>query len=319
MEKMDRELTPAFSRWRLASGPEKRPRYKQQESIPTLVFGAAQHRAARNPETKLGYPSSAGRTAAGLASNGRSPIIGWMHGDEPDNAQSLPRAKGYGPPHHRPAADNRTLSAASRSRSNPPVSLESGQASPGTVTSGESAPEFTRRLSGLFERMRHRSFDIYPRSTLIRPSPGNWNTSPTEWTACAVGHISKNGFGTASNAPTLETPDMKPTIDQFRSEVWMSIIHGSRGIIYFVHQFQTGFPGKPRCSMTRKCSARYRNQRGRSSNSLPRLTAPATTNRVEVKTQPTGQISVLVRPWRGGPLTCSRQTCVAKKRMPNSN
>jgi len=25
-------------------------------------------------------------------------IIGWMHGDEPDNAQSLGRGKGYGPP-----------------------------------------------------------------------------------------------------------------------------------------------------------------------------------------------------------------------------
>ena len=25
-------------------------------------------------------------------------IVGWMHGDEPDNAQSLPGGKGYGPP-----------------------------------------------------------------------------------------------------------------------------------------------------------------------------------------------------------------------------
>ena len=25
-------------------------------------------------------------------------IIGWMHGDEPDNAQSLGKGKGYGPP-----------------------------------------------------------------------------------------------------------------------------------------------------------------------------------------------------------------------------
>src|SRR5262249_40602580 len=27
-----------------------------------------------------------------------STIVGWMHGDEPDNAQSLPGKKGYGPP-----------------------------------------------------------------------------------------------------------------------------------------------------------------------------------------------------------------------------
>ncbi len=25
-------------------------------------------------------------------------IVGWMHGDEPDNAQELPGGKGYGPP-----------------------------------------------------------------------------------------------------------------------------------------------------------------------------------------------------------------------------
>ena len=29
---------------------------------------------------------------------GEKTIVGWMHGDEPDNAQSLPNGKGYGPP-----------------------------------------------------------------------------------------------------------------------------------------------------------------------------------------------------------------------------
>ncbi len=38
-----------------------------------------------------------------------------------------------------------------------------------------------------------------------------------------------------SNAKT------KPTPDQIRSEVWMSLIQGSRGIIYFVHQFEPQF------------------------------------------------------------------------------
>jgi hypothetical protein len=30
----------------------------------------------------------------------------------------------------------------------------------------------------------------------------------------------------------------KPTPSQVKTEVWMSLIHGSRGIIYFVHVFQ---------------------------------------------------------------------------------
>jgi len=33
----------------------------------------------------------------------------------------------------------------------------------------------------------------------------------------------------------------KPTAESLRSEAWMSIIHGSRGIIYFVHLFQPAF------------------------------------------------------------------------------
>jgi hypothetical protein len=34
---------------------------------------------------------------------------------------------------------------------------------------------------------------------------------------------------------------VKPTPAQVRTEVWMSIIHGSRGLIYFVHQFAPKF------------------------------------------------------------------------------
>jgi hypothetical protein len=36
--------------------------------------------------------------AAGLQHKDDPTIVGWMHGDEPDNAQSLGRGKGYGPP-----------------------------------------------------------------------------------------------------------------------------------------------------------------------------------------------------------------------------
>ena len=35
--------------------------------------------------------------------------------------------------------------------------------------------------------------------------------------------------------------DRKPTPRQVRCEAWMSLIHGSRGLIYFVHQFKPTF------------------------------------------------------------------------------
>jgi hypothetical protein len=39
----------------------------------------------------------------------------------------------------------------------------------------------------------------------------------------------------------ISRPDKKATPAQVRAEVWMSIIHGSRGIIWFVHQFKPQF------------------------------------------------------------------------------
>jgi len=39
----------------------------------------------------------------------------------------------------------------------------------------------------------------------------------------------------------IDNPDVKPTPRQVKAEVWMSIIHGSMGIIYFVHQFKPVF------------------------------------------------------------------------------
>jgi hypothetical protein len=42
-------------------------------------------------------------------------------------------------------------------------------------------------------------------------------------------------------ASRIDNTRVKPTPAQIRSEVWMSIIQGSRGLIYFVHQFKPRF------------------------------------------------------------------------------
>jgi hypothetical protein len=36
-------------------------------------------------------------------------------------------------------------------------------------------------------------------------------------------------------------PERKATPEQVRTEVWMSLIHGSKGLIYFVHEFKPVF------------------------------------------------------------------------------
>jgi hypothetical protein len=39
----------------------------------------------------------------------------------------------------------------------------------------------------------------------------------------------------------IGNPRVKATPEQVRAEVWMALIHGSRGLIYFVHQFEPEF------------------------------------------------------------------------------
>jgi len=39
----------------------------------------------------------------------------------------------------------------------------------------------------------------------------------------------------------ISNPDRKATPHEVRAEVWMSLIHGPHGLIYFVHQFKPKF------------------------------------------------------------------------------
>ena len=168
-------------------------------------------------------------------------IVGWMHGDEPDNAQSLGRGRGYGPPvaPEKILEDYRKIRASDPTR---PVMLNLGQ---GVAWDGwygrgvrTNHPEdYARYVQG----GDIVSFDIYP---AVHDKPAvagklwyvargvdrlrDWADSDRiVWNCIECTRI--------SNAKT------RPTPQQVRAEVWMSIIHGSRGIIYFCHQFQPRF------------------------------------------------------------------------------
>ena len=45
-----------------------------------------------------GMPAVCEQNRVGLTDKNNDIIVGWMHGDEPDNAQELGDDKGYGPP-----------------------------------------------------------------------------------------------------------------------------------------------------------------------------------------------------------------------------
>ena len=86
------------------------------------------------------------------------------------------------------------------------------------------------------------SFDVYPVAGLERKDAADllWYVPKgvdrlKKWTG---GH---KQVWNCIECTHISNPKAKATPHQVKAEVWMSLIHGSRGLIYFVHQFQPSF------------------------------------------------------------------------------
>jgi hypothetical protein len=168
-------------------------------------------------------------------------IIGWMHGDEPDNAQELGAGKGYGPP----ISTATTIAEYERIRavdSTRPVMLNLGQGVAWDDYNGrgvrENHPEdYAEYVKG----SDIASFDIYPVAHDNPAVAGKLWFVPqgvkrlTQW--AGPDRIVWNCI----ECTRIENPDHKATPHQVRCEVWMSLISGSRGLIYFVHEWKPRF------------------------------------------------------------------------------
>jgi len=168
-------------------------------------------------------------------------IIGWMHGDEPDNAQALENGRGYGPPvvPEKIVANYRSLKSADPSR---PIMLNLGQGVAwdgwyGRGVRSNHPEDYPKYIEGCDIA----SFDIYP---AVHDSP---EVAGKLW---YVGHGVERLVQWADGqkivwncleCTRISNPDRKPTPRQVRCEAWMSLIHGSQGLIYFVHQFKPVF------------------------------------------------------------------------------
>ena len=182
-----------------------------------------------------------GQSERALQFKDRPTIVAWMHGDEPDNAQAIPNGKGYGPPisPRKIVADYRAMKAADPDR---PVLLNLGQgvAWDGYIGRGvrtnhpEDYPEY-------LEGCDIASFDIYPACHEKEAIAGNLWYVPQgvdrlqEWTD------GKKPVWCCIETTRISNPDHTPDPKDVRAEVWMAIIHGARGLIYFCHQFEPRF------------------------------------------------------------------------------
>jgi hypothetical protein len=163
-----------------------------------------------------------------------------MHGDEPDNAQSLGTGKGWGPPipPEKITADYDRVRAADPTR---PVLLNLGQ---GVAWDGwygrgvrTNHPEdYTEYVKG----GDIVSFDIYPVATRDSVVQGNlWYVPHGVKRLCEWAGPGKAVWN-CIECSRIQS-DTKATPRQVGSEVWMSLIHGSGGIIYFVHEWKPKF------------------------------------------------------------------------------
>lgn len=168
-------------------------------------------------------------------------IIGWMHFDEPDNAVRLKNGKGFGPPVDpgKIVANYEKLAANDPSR---PILLNLGQ---GVAWDGwygrgkrtncpQDYPEYIKGCDIA-------SFDIYP---VVHSKP---EVAGKLWyVAKGVDRLAKWSDGerivwNCIECSQIKNEKVKPTPQHVKAEVWMSIIHGSTGIIYFVHEWKPKF------------------------------------------------------------------------------
>lgn len=195
-------------------------------------------------EEQLSALSAAGmrvissQNETGLAHVDDPTIIGWMHADEPDNAQALPEGGGYGPAVD-PAklqADYERMKAADPSR---PIWLNLGQGVANEAWVGRGGPrEDYPRYVATTDIV---SYDVYPVSG-IRKSDGERFLWYVAKGVDSLRHWSSNGQPVWNVIETTRiNSDRGPTPEQVRSEVWMSIVHGSTGIVYFCHEWNPVF------------------------------------------------------------------------------
>ncbi len=166
-------------------------------------------------------------------------IIAWLQQDEPDNAQALPEG-GYGPPVP-PREIVERYEAMREADPTRPVHLNLGQ---GVAWDGwhgrgvrtnhpEDYPEYIQGCDIV-------SFDIYPVANSREPVQGNlWRVARgverlVRW---SEPHQPVWSFVEASGIHTGRTA----TPAQIKTQIWMSLIHGSTGILYFVHEWEPAF------------------------------------------------------------------------------
>jgi hypothetical protein len=181
----------------------------------------------------------------GLAFKDDATIVGWLQPDEPDNAQPTKDPKtgksGWGPSvkPEKVVADYERLRTADPTR---PVMLNLGQGVANDAWYGR-GPGAKREDYLTYVRGGDVvSFDFYP----VGGEAGQDGNARLPLVAKGVRRLVEWTGGRKVVWAILEcsrihNTDHKPTARQIRAQVWMALVHGAQGIVWFAHQFDPDF------------------------------------------------------------------------------
>src|SRR5271165_2428749 len=182
--------------------------------------------------SKTGLYVVAEQNEVGLNSPNRGIIKGWMQGDEPDNAQIAGLGR-FGP--CIPAAEvaRRSRALKDRDPTRPVlVTFGRGVADPSWHGRGTCTGD-VKYYDVAVEGADIVSFDIYPVGSDTPRVKGK-----LEYVAQGVANLVKRTVPGQTVWTALETTALDPERPvkpaELRAEVWMALIHGARGIVYFV-------------------------------------------------------------------------------------
>ena len=195
---------------------------------------------------QAGMPVICEQNEIGLSDRYRDIIIGWLQQDEPDNAQPLigkvgMTRLGWGSPVSPAEMQERYRAMRLRDPSRP-IFLNLGKGVAWDPWKGrgsrtgrpEDYPQYVKAGDIV-------SFDIYPAAETDPALAGRLEVVAGGVKRLAAWAGPDRTVWSTIGASRVKNPDGVVNPEQIRSQVWMSIINGARGIVYFVHQFQPRF------------------------------------------------------------------------------
>ena len=169
-------------------------------------------------------------------------IYGWMHGDEPDNAQRSKTPNKWDPCKD-PADIIRDYEKIKKNDPSRPVYLNVGRGVAYTNWVGRGVCRGRTDMykvsnNGYLKGCDIASFDIYPVNSREDEVKGQlWYVAKGIDSLRAWSDHQKPAWCWIETTRISEKATRKPTPAEVKSEVWMALIHGAKGFGYFCHSF----------------------------------------------------------------------------------